>query len=69
MLAKIKCESLTDMPTMIYFPFLSEIHFSILQSSFGFKSIITTLLFDAPWLKKSLPPHSADQVSTESLVL
>ena len=69
MLTKIKRESSTDTSRMIYLPFLSEIHFSILHSSFGFISIITPLLFDVPWLKKALPPHSADQVSTVSLVL
>ena len=41
----------------------------ILQSSFGFISIITPLVFDVPWLKKALLPHSADQVSTVSLEL
>ena len=67
MLTKIKRESSTDTSRMIYLPFLSGIHFSILQSSFGFISIITPLLFDVQWLKKALPPHSADQVSAVSL--
>ena len=50
-------------------PPLSKIHFSTLQSSFGFMRIITPLLFVVPWLKKTLPPHSANHASALSFEL
>ena len=54
------CESSSVTSKIINLPLSSKIHFCTLQSSFGFMSIITPLLFVVPWLKRTLPPHSAD---------
>ena len=63
------CESSSVTSKIINLPLLSKIHFSTLQSSFGFMSIITPLLFVVPWLKRTLPPHSADHASALSFEL
>ena len=64
------CESSKATSKIINLPLLSKIHsVSTLQSSFGFMSIITPLLFVVPWLKKTLPPHSADHASALSFEL
>ena len=69
LLAQVIWGTNIDQYYVSYLPLLSVMHFSTLQSSFGLMSIITPLLFVEPWLKKILPPHSADQVSALGLEL
>ena len=63
------CESSSATSKIINLPVLSKIHFSTLESGFGFMRIISPWLFVVPWLKKTLPPHSADHASALSFEL